>query len=264
MSDNVPPQDETVELLGRGAELVLRDTAVEIRLPYLFGERVVSVSVESLGVNDPTAEVVRHERASPELVQRTPIRIIPPALFPLRLMTANLCLMFKAPIDLPRPRLAAAWLLDRRRRRGVYGLFVTARDPAAAAYTLSRWGADRVNDPTVWIARHWADSESEEHHDLQAPAFYLSRMGRLWLALVALFAVGIIGWFAVGLGPPALLVAAVPMYVLRTRWDHLLRDYRAAMWSEGLQPLPTRGWSLVGDALAHAVDPERPARSRVE
>jgi hypothetical protein len=146
-----------VPLRGRGACLALRDGHVDIHIPYLFGSRPISVPVEGLGVSNPRREVVRHEVPRREFAGRTPMRIIPPARFPGSFKAWNLALMFKTPIDLPRPRGGAVWLWPTfsRRRQGIYGLFVTAVDPAAAPLTLAGWGVELVDDPRGWTEQHW-------------------------------------------------------------------------------------------------------------
>jgi hypothetical protein len=65
--------------------------------------------------------------------------------------------MFKTPVDLPRPRGEAVWLwpMFSRRRQGIYGLFVTAVDAAAAPLTLAGWGVELVDDPRSWTEQHW-------------------------------------------------------------------------------------------------------------
>ena len=148
---------DVIPLRGRGACLALRDGRVDIHIPYLYGSRPISVPVAALAVNDPTRKVVRHDGAPRELAARTPMRIIPPARFPVSFKRWNTALMFKTPVDLPRPRGAAVWLwpMFSRRRRGIYGLFVTARDGAHAPLTLAGWGVDLVDDPRSWTEQHW-------------------------------------------------------------------------------------------------------------
>jgi hypothetical protein len=146
-----------IPLRGRGACLALRDGNVDVHIPYLFGSRPISVPVEGLGLNDPRREVIRHETAPREFAARTPMRIVPPARFPPSFKVWNTVLMFKTPVELPRPCGAAVWLwpMFSRRREGIYGLFVTAVDPAAAPLTLAGWGVELVDDPRGWTEQHW-------------------------------------------------------------------------------------------------------------
>jgi hypothetical protein len=148
---------DTIPLRGRGARLALRDGNVDVHIPYLFGSRPISVPVEGLGVSDPGREVIRHDAAPREFVAGTPMRIVPPARFPASFRAWNTALMFKTPVDLPRPRGGAVWLwpMFSRHRQGIYGLFVTAVDAAAAPSTLAGWGVELVDDPRSWTEQHW-------------------------------------------------------------------------------------------------------------
>jgi hypothetical protein len=100
--------------------------------------------------------------------------------------------------------------------------------------------------------------------ELRSPEVYLSRMGWAWLVMVAFFALGMVLWFAVGLGRAALLVIIGPMLLVRVRWERLLRDYSESMRGASQRPFSNRDWSLIGDALIHVVWPARPARSRAQ
>lgn len=148
---------DVIPLRGRGACLALRDGRVDIHLPYLYGSRPIPIPVHTLGVRDPRRELRRTEAAPHEFVARTPMRIIPPARFPVSFKRWNTALMFREPVDLPRPRGVAFWLwaMFSRRRQGIYGLFVTAVDPAAALSTLAEWGVELVDDTRQWTKRHW-------------------------------------------------------------------------------------------------------------
>lgn len=97
---------------------------------------------------------------------------------------------------------------------------------------------------------------------LRPPEFYLSRMGRIWLWMVACLTLGMILWFGVGLGSAGLVAGVVPMVVLRGRWDRLMRNYCTSMWQSGMEPFSIRDWTLVAESLIHVVQPSRPARSR--
>lgn len=149
--------DGTIPLRGPGAYLALRDGMVDVHIPYLFGSTPISVPLAGLGVNDPRLEAARRGAASPQFVARTPMRIVPPARFPVTFKTWNTVLMFRTPIDLPRPRGFAVWLwpMFNRRRRGIYGLFVTAADASMARSTLAEWGVELVDDSRKWTQRHW-------------------------------------------------------------------------------------------------------------
>ena len=150
-------QADRVPLRGRGACLALRHGTVDIHIPYLFGSIPISVPVGALGVNDPRREVVSGQAAARDLVARTPMRIIPPARLPVSFRVWNTALMFRTPIDLPRPRGGAVWLwpMFSRNRRGIFGLFVTAIDAAAAPLTLAEWGVELVDNPRSWTEQHW-------------------------------------------------------------------------------------------------------------
>jgi hypothetical protein len=151
--------DDTIRLRGRGARLILRDGRVDIRVPYLFGSTTISVPVGELGVIDPSGSKAdtRRDATAPDFAARTPMRIVPPARFPVTFKTWNTVLLFKAPVDLPRPKGEAIWLwaMFSRRRRGIYGLFVTATDALAARSTLAEWGVELVGDSRKWTKRHW-------------------------------------------------------------------------------------------------------------
>jgi hypothetical protein len=148
---------DVIPLRGRGACLALRDGRVEIQVPYLYGSKPIPVPVDTLGVRDPRRQASRAAAAPPEFVARTPMRIIPPARFPVSFKRWNTVLMFREPVDLPRPRGAAFWLwaMFSRRRQGIYGLFVTAVDPDAALSRLAEWGVELVDDSRLWTKRHW-------------------------------------------------------------------------------------------------------------
>ena len=98
--------------------------------------------------------------------------------------------------------------------------------------------------------RYSADM-SVETADERSPEFYLSRMGLLWLSMVACFAVGLILWFVVGLGVLGFAVGVVPLSVLRGRWDRLRNRYYETMLRSGREPV-ARDWPLIGESLVHA------------
>ena len=85
------------------------------------------------------------------------MRIIPPARFPVSFKRWNMALMFREPVDLPRPRGVAFWLwaMFSRRRPGIYGLFVTAVEAGAAPSSSREWGVELVDDPREWTKQHW-------------------------------------------------------------------------------------------------------------
>ncbi|MDA8069092.1 MAG: hypothetical protein M0T77_10855 [Actinomycetota bacterium] len=95
-----------------------------------------------------------------------------------------------------------------------------------------------------------------------SPEFYLSKMGWLWLAMIAFFMLGIVLWFGVGLGVGGFAIGAVPLIVARNLWDRNMRGYTEAMRQAGSVPFSVRDWSLIGESLVHVAAPSRPARSK--
>lgn len=95
----------------------------------------------------------------------------------------------------------------------------------------------------------------------RSPEFYLRRMGLLWLSMVGCFIVGLVLWFAVGLGVIGFMVGVVPLTVLRGRWDRLRNRYYETMRESGREPV-ARDWPLIRESLDHVMHPRRPARPR--
>ena len=90
--------------------------------------------------------------------------------------------------------------------------------------------------------------------------FYLTHMGRIWVAMIALFVLGVVLW-AIS-GPLGFVVCVVGMGLARSRWDRSYRGYLASMFRSGREPFRIRHWTLIGDSLVHVVDPSRPPRCR--
>jgi hypothetical protein len=69
-------------------------------------------------------------------------------------------------------------------------------------------------------------------------------MGGTWLWMVVCLTLGLILWFAVGLGGSGLIAGVIPVVILRRRWDRLMRSYCASMLQSGKQSFSIRDWSF--------------------
>jgi hypothetical protein len=79
-------------------------------------------------------------------------------------------------------------------------------------------------------SEHWKRSEPE----LRQPEFYLTHMGRIWVAMVALFVLGLVLWTITG--PLGFVVCVVGMGLPCSRWERNYRDYLDSMFRAGLRP----------------------------